>query len=132
MQQGSGCHTNTHIQHYTLCACWLYLWLWTTIAGCTFGCEQCLAVDENTFAVEENCWGWSWKRVDLISKRNGWIGSWNSWKIKNPEKVFRGTVPCRSNSEYSLQVESCLCPENLQLDVAITWNGSHQHPEYLA
>ena len=27
MQRVSGGHKNTHIQNYTLCDCWLYLWL---------------------------------------------------------------------------------------------------------
>ena len=42
MQQGSGCHANTRIQSYTLCACWFYL-----------GCEKNFGfVDKNIVALK--------------------------------------------------------------------------------
>ena len=110
MLKGSGCHTNTHIQHYTLCACWFYLWLW----------EMFLA------SGVKMRWSWRkiievrfWKFKDCESWRNesNRVDSREFLKRKSRNNLLRGCA-LLSKLESSLQVESFTRSENMQLVVA--------------
>ena len=110
MQKGSGCHTNTHIQHYTLCACWFYLWLWEKFWLRGWKCVE----------VEENNWASVWKFKDCESwRKNGSnrVGNRKFLKRKSRNNLLRGCA-LLSKLESSLQVESFTRSENVQLVVA--------------
>ena len=109
MQQGSGCHTNTHIQHYTLCACWFYL-----------GCEKSFGfVGENALKLKktielrfENS-----KTAKVGENGSNRVGNRKFLKRKSRNNLLRGCA-LLSKLESSLQVESFTRSENVQLVVA--------------